>query len=57
VSRRDVIELACMAVGLAALVSRAVALALTDIDRGLRGWSLDTVPDVVPLWLDEASDL
>jgi hypothetical protein len=56
-TRRDILALVSAAVGLAALVSRAVALALSDIDRGLRDWSLDTVPDVVPLWLDEEVDL
>lgn len=54
---RRVLAAASLAVSLSALIARTVAVALTDLDRGLRSIHLDTVPDVVPLWLEEEVDL
>jgi urea transporter len=34
--------------GIAALIARAVALALSDLDRGLRGYRTDPVPTSSP---------
>jgi hypothetical protein len=37
-SRRDAIDLGLMAVSLAALLARVLAMAMADLDEGLREW-------------------
>lgn len=54
---RRALAAAALAISLAALIARTVAVALTDLDRGLRNIHLDTIPNVIPLWMDEEANL
>jgi hypothetical protein len=56
VTRRDILTAASFTVGLAALIARAVASALADIEFALSAYTVE-VPAVVPLWMDEEADL
>ena len=42
---RSLLTVASIAVSLAALIARAIAIGLSDLDRGLRGYRTDPVPD------------
>lgn len=46
-TRRELLDLALMGISLAALVARAVAMALTDIDQGLQDFRVDG-PHYIP---------
>ena len=54
---RGLLTVASIAVSLAALIARAIAIGLSDLDRGLRGYRTDPVPDVIPEWVNESLDL
>lgn len=56
VTRREAIDLAYMAVSLAALIARTVALALADLDRGLRSYAVE-IPSVIPEYFYDDIDL
>lgn len=51
-----VLAAASLAVSLAALIARTVALALADLDRGLRTYSVE-IPSTVPEWMNEEAGL
>lgn len=53
---RRVVDVLILAAGLTALIVRAVADGLEQIERSLSTYTVET-PSVVPLWMDEEADL
>ena len=55
-NRRHVITTVAAVAGLAALLTRAVAEGLAQIERALNVYTVET-PSVIPDWLNEEADL
>jgi hypothetical protein len=54
-SRRDAIDLGLAAVSLAALIARVIAMAMSDLDQGLRDFRCEI--STVPEWMNAEADL